>query len=280
MHRAEIRSKFDEIVAFAEVEKFLDTPVKHYSSGMYVRLAFAVAAHLEPDILVIDEVLAVGDQEFQRKCLGKLESVTKKEGRTVLFVSHNLAAVRHLCNRAILLQNGELVCTGEPCKVISRYINSAAAPSASGNYKHIQGDGLASITQIDIQRADSIESVFAIYDEMRISIHYKCKADLGPLDFFVLIYGDDGECLLSIFQRDSGTRSPSATLNGCVTLSFKTPFAPGRYLVSAGIFDSSRQFLDWVEFGESFQVEAGFADGRNYDNRLGRLSLIPTWILE
>ena len=101
MTRAEIKSKFDEIVAFAEVERFLDTPVKRYSSGMYVRLAFAVAAHLEPEILIVDEVLAVGDAEFQKKCLGKMHSVAAKENRTVLFVSHNLQAVQSLCDRAI-----------------------------------------------------------------------------------------------------------------------------------------------------------------------------------
>lgn len=107
MSRAEVKSKFDEIVEFSEIEKFLDTPVKRYSSGMYVRLAFAVAAHLEPEILIVDEVLAVGDAQFQKKCLGKMESVGK-EGRTVLFVSHNMGAIRKLCSRAILLKNGQV----------------------------------------------------------------------------------------------------------------------------------------------------------------------------
>src|SRR5205823_3835183 len=107
MSRAEIRKKFDEIVAFAEVEKFLDTPVKHYSSGMYVRLAFAVAAHLNPEILVVDEVLAVGDVAFQKKCLGKMGEVSRG-GRTVLFVSHNMAAIENLCSRAVVLHFGEL----------------------------------------------------------------------------------------------------------------------------------------------------------------------------
>ena len=105
MTQAETKAKFDEIVAFAEVEKFLDTPVKRYSSGMYVRLAFAVAAHLEPEILIVDEVLAVGDAEFQKKCLGKMKSVSASQ-RTILFVSHNMVAVASLCNRALLLENG------------------------------------------------------------------------------------------------------------------------------------------------------------------------------
>lgn len=121
MHRAEIKRKFDEIVAFAEVEKFLDTPVKRYSSGMYVRLAFAVAAHLEPEILIVDEVLAVGDAQFQKKCLGKMRSVSTKEGRTVLFVSHNMTAVRSLCNRVILLRAGQLVADAPTNEVLHVY---------------------------------------------------------------------------------------------------------------------------------------------------------------
>ena len=114
MRRAEIRRKFDEIVAFAEVEKFLDTPVKHYSSGMYVRLAFAVAAHLEPDILVVDEVLAVGDAEFQRKCLGKMEEVSRREGRTILVVSHNMGVVTSLCTKALWIHQGSIHDCGSP----------------------------------------------------------------------------------------------------------------------------------------------------------------------
>lgn len=123
MSRVEIRQKFDEIVAFSEVEKFLDTPVKRYSSGMYVRLAFAIAAHLEPEILVVDEVLAVGDAQFQKKCLGKMEDVSKQEGRTVLFVSHNTGVVAQLCNKAMLLDSGRIVTTGRTDAVIDRYIN-------------------------------------------------------------------------------------------------------------------------------------------------------------
>ncbi|HWE48843.1 MAG TPA: polysaccharide ABC transporter ATP-binding protein [Bryobacteraceae bacterium] len=126
MKKSEIRRKFDEIVDFAEVDKFVDTPVKHYSSGMYVRLAFAVAAHLEPEILVVDEVLAVGDAQFQKKCLGKLGEVSRG-GRTVLFVSHNMAAMRSLCGRAIWLAGGSVVADGEPDSVIGRYLSDGSA---------------------------------------------------------------------------------------------------------------------------------------------------------
>ncbi|HEY9045384.1 MAG TPA: ABC transporter ATP-binding protein [Ohtaekwangia sp.] len=122
MTRHEIRSKFDEIVAFSGVSQFIDTPVKRYSSGMYVRLAFAVAAHLEPDILIVDEVLAVGDAEFQKKCLGKMNEASRQEGRTILFVSHNMQAVTNLCHRAMLLQKGTMVTIGPSSQVVNQYL--------------------------------------------------------------------------------------------------------------------------------------------------------------
>src|SRR5262249_39772458 len=146
--------KFDEIVSFAEVERFLDTPVKRYSSGMYMRLAFAVAAHLEPEILVVDEVLAVGDSEFQKKCLGKMRDVAGL-GRTVLFVSHNMAAVRALCPRAVLLDAGRLIVTGPSDEVISRYVAQHASqpdfarePLRHGK-PHVVG---ATVSEIDVDR--------------------------------------------------------------------------------------------------------------------------------
>ncbi|HTT80656.1 MAG TPA: hypothetical protein VMF86_13335, partial [Stellaceae bacterium] len=122
MSRAEVRKKFDEIVAFAEVDKFLDTPVKRYSSGMYVRLAFAVAAHLEPEILIVDEVLAVGDAEFQKKCLGKMDEVSRRQGRTVLFVSHNMSAIAQLANRVVLLDGGSVSFDGPAREAIAAYL--------------------------------------------------------------------------------------------------------------------------------------------------------------
>jgi lipopolysaccharide transport system ATP-binding protein len=155
MTRSEIRARFDEIVAFAEVERFLDTPVKRYSSGMYMRLAFAVAAHLEPEILVVDEVLAVGDAEFQKKCLGKMRDVAGL-GRTVLFVSHNMAAVRALCRNALLLDKGRLVLAASSDEVISRYVAQHAAQTDFAraplrtNKPHITA---AAIREIDVVKA-------------------------------------------------------------------------------------------------------------------------------
>ena len=131
MKKAEIRRKLDDIVAFAEVEQFIDTPVKRYSSGMYVRLAFAVAAHLEPEILIVDEVLAVGDVQFQKKCLGKMGEVAKNEGRTVLFVSHNMGALRSLCSRAILLEHGRTIADSGVDEVVRTYLEREVGAPAS-----------------------------------------------------------------------------------------------------------------------------------------------------
>jgi lipopolysaccharide transport system ATP-binding protein len=150
MTKAEIRSKFDEIVAFSEVEEFIDTPVKRYSSGMYVRLAFAVAAHLEPEILIIDEVLAVGDQKFQAKCIGKMDAVART-GRAVLLVSHNLMIVNSLCNRAILLEKGVVVSEGVPNKVAEQYIGNATVLSGEVAWKAT--DPVASNGRLYLEKA-------------------------------------------------------------------------------------------------------------------------------
>jgi lipopolysaccharide transport system ATP-binding protein len=140
MRKTEITRRFDEIVAFAEIEKFLDTPVKHYSSGMYVRLAFAVAAHLDPEILVVDEVLAVGDLTFQKKCLGKMSEVSRG-GRTVLFVSHNMAAIENLCTRGVVLQQGKLTFDGKSKEAIQYYLNSLSLQRGSGHIVDLDGVG-------------------------------------------------------------------------------------------------------------------------------------------
>ena len=171
MHRAEIKKKFDEIVDFAEIEKFLDTPVKRYSSGMYVRLAFAVAAHLEPEILVVDEVLAVGDAQFQKKCLGKMEDVSAKEGRTVLFVSHNMGAVITLCNLGIFLNSGEISCNGNIKKVISAYNTS---------YYTISNCQPGVLYNIDVEQVDKAK--FQILNVTLLDNEYKLKDNLKTWD--------------------------------------------------------------------------------------------------
>ena len=175
MKKAEIRRKFDEIVSFAEVEKFIDTPVKHYSSGMYVRLAFAVAAHLEPEILVIDEVLAVGDAQFQKKCLGKIGDVAR-HGRTVLFVSHNMAPIKQLCSRALVMRKGELVCDSDADSGIEFYIQSAGTVDINTilDRKEREGNGRIRFTGVDL--ADEFgekDTVLRSGEDCQMILHYQ-----------------------------------------------------------------------------------------------------------
>ena len=151
MSRAEIKRKFDAIVAFAEIGKFLDTPVKRYSSGMYVRLAFAVAAHLEPEILIVDEVLAVGDLEFQKRCLGKMDEVSRREGRTVLFVSHNLSAVQTLCSAATLIRGGKAEAVGPTSHIVAGYVQSLYASSVTSVADRPDRKGCGKIRLIELQ---------------------------------------------------------------------------------------------------------------------------------
>jgi lipopolysaccharide transport system ATP-binding protein len=171
MGRAEITKKFDEIVAFAEVEKFLDTPVKHYSSGMYMRLAFAIAAHLDPDILIVDEVLAVGDAAFQKKCLGKMQNVSQQEGRTVLFVSHDMGAIRRLCPRAILLQGGQIHTNGDVNVAIHAYLGTQDQAWA------ISSHGTRAIAVKSVELMDvSGERISSCSTFDRLLIEFTCEA--------------------------------------------------------------------------------------------------------
>ncbi len=233
MRRAEIRRKFDEIVAFAEIEKFLDTPVKRYSSGMYVRLAFAVAAHLEPEILLVDEVLAVGDAEFQRKSLGKMSDVAKG-GRTVLFVSHNLAAIRRLCSHAFLIENGKLAFDGNVDKALTAYerlYKSAGGLIASSNFigplaGQIQFDqvlckqGGVEVSELNPQR------------EVEIEIHYLARRSFPTFDLKVAVFRDG---LLVTSCYDTPDEPPLRS--GHFISKFNIPaniFKPGIYTLGIG----------------------------------------------
>ena len=178
MTRAEIRRKLDEIIAFAEVEQFVDTPVKRYSSGMYVRLAFAVAAHLEPEILLVDEVLAVGDVQFQRKCIGKM-SQAAHHGRTVIFVSHNMAAVRNLCTRAVLLDRGRVAMTGTPDAVIAHYLATNAPASSTTLEMPEGGDTGARAICIHLSTPEGEpRALFRIGEPWRIRLEFELTRKL------------------------------------------------------------------------------------------------------
>jgi lipopolysaccharide transport system ATP-binding protein len=207
MRKAEIVSKFDEIVAFSEIERFLDTPVKHYSSGMYVRLAFSVAAHLNPEILVVDEVLAVGDMAFQKKCLGKMSEVSQG-GRTVLFVSHNMAAVQNLCRKGIVLNRGRLAFTGTAKDAIDYYLHSVSGSGAQG---HVID--LTNARRADTSRPPVLERLEFYTDgnapmngslpmgaALKVRVHFSLKA---PIDSFNVGLGFDNNFGQRVFTAHS-----------------------------------------------------------------------------
>ena len=206
MSRQEIAGKFDEIVDFAEVEKFLDTPVKFYSSGMYVRLAFAVAAHLEPEILVVDEVLAVGDTVFQKKCLSKMGAVAQ-EGRTVLFVSHNMGAVQRLCSRAILLDQGGIHLEGDVSEVIQAYVQMGLKRGGERKWEihDAPGSDVVKLQAVRILREDDrVSTSFTVRDPVFIEIEYCVLQEGIPLDVYCFLYNEMGVCVfVSIDNKDS-----------------------------------------------------------------------------
>ena len=214
MRKVEIESKFDEIVDFAEIDKFIDTPVKRYSSGMYVRLAFAVAAYLEPEILLVDEVLAVGDIEFQKKCLGKMRSVTG-EGRTILFVSHNMAAIRSLCPRTFLLENGELVSDTDTECAVAKYLDKNIAEGAIVSSKEFEANvegvinrnnpsiRLKEIALVDQQ--DLLRNVFHSDESFRVSVTYECLTIVHDLRVVVQIVDGENQPILTTQSTDDSS---------------------------------------------------------------------------
>ncbi len=184
MKKKEIAKKFDEIVSFAGIEKFLDTPVKYYSSGMYVRLAFSVAAHMEPDILIIDEVLAVGDAEFQKKCLNKMKNITKDQGRTILFVSHNMGAIKNLCPRSILLEKGELVSIGNTSDILDLYLNSKTKQNPDENIT--TGSILKNIKVTNQKEESVVTSGDTLNIRLKYETSYNTKIDGARVVFTVV----------------------------------------------------------------------------------------------
>ena len=276
MSRQEIKGKFDEIIAFAEVEQFLDTPVKRYSSGMYVRLAFAVAAHLEPEILIVDEVLSVGDARFQKKCLGKMNDVAK-EGRTVLFVSHNLAAVQNLCGTTLLLEDGQITERGQASQVVQRYLSNGSngtrsvwraeeSESADGNeiYEPL------SLALVDSNR-ESIEEKVTRDKEVFVEIVFDLLEPDELLMLGVSIFNDQGELLFRSLHTD-GPRSEWPVLEkGRNVLRMRLPVEymnAGDYRV---VLDGSLYRKKWLNNPHSMDISVGFSIGPP-------LSRSPYWI--
>lgn len=236
MSRVEIKSKFDAIVDFAEVERFLDTPVKRYSSGMYVRLAFAVAAHMEPEILIVDEVLAVGDAQFQKKCLGRMEAVGR-EGRTVLFVSHNMGVINQLCSSCILLDNGRVAMSGETAVVTKKYIEVGVESFGLGAERSFVADEKKDFQVLGVRLKNSAGEVSQQYscdEDLFVEMDLCSRREIPGLRGYFGIFGKDGT---QILENDSVDVLPNVLDNltlGNYKSTVKLPnrlLAPGEYTV-------------------------------------------------
>lgn len=249
MSRREITAKFDEIVDFAEVEEFLDTPVKRYSSGMYVRLAFAVAANLDPEVLIVDEVLAVGDSQFQRKCLGKMKDFSTSEGRTVLFVSHSMASVRALCTSALWLDHGEVRLRGSSLEVIQAYLESSMESAAStqslAEMRRAPGQGeRLRITRVTLNDGESVQHA----ERLTVQIDYEVSEPVPDAAFGVGFSSPEGVRMLSIDSDLGGERRDLTTPHaGSVTLSLPSlKLQPGRYGLDVGARSGEHVGLDYL----------------------------------
>jgi lipopolysaccharide transport system ATP-binding protein len=258
MTKAEIRGKLDEIIAFSGVEEFIDTPVKRYSSGMNVRLAFAVAAHLDPEILVIDEVLAVGDAAFQKKCLGKMSDVARG-GRTILFVSHDLTSVSRLCHRTVLLNAGRVEAIGTPPEIIAQY---TAGDSVSGNgYADLSvradrsGSGDAMFRTAELIGPAGRTEAFEFGQPLTVRLEIDVQTEIGPALAAVSILTENGSPVHDMYNID-GDCSWVASPGGHV-LSVTIPalrLYPARYVVELWLGDQSSNRLDYVRNALSFRV--------------------------
>jgi lipopolysaccharide transport system ATP-binding protein len=267
MRRAEIARKFDDIVEFAEVNRFIDTAVKHYSSGMYVRLAFAVAAHLEPEILLVDEVLAVGDLGFQRKCVGKMGEVAR-DGRTILFVSHNMAAVQSLCTAAHLLSEGRLAYSGTTSDVVAMYLSSFRESSSVSLDERSDraGDGSIRFTDMRVESADgtACEAIQSGQD-VQFSVSYRaCKGGLRHVEMSIDIFAESGQCMLIMNSEMAGRGFESIPDTGRFTCRIdRFPLSPGEYFATL-FCRVNGSISDWVQHACVVRVEAGdfFGSGR------------------
>jgi lipopolysaccharide transport system ATP-binding protein len=272
MTRAEIRCKFDEIIAFAEVEKFLDTPVKQYSSGMYVRLAFAVAAHLEPEILIVDEVLAVGDAEFQKKCLGKMDEVSHREGRTVLFVSHNMGVLSKLCNQAIWLDHGSILDHGPAAELTTKYLSHSRRSAG----RVVRVAELPRPHQNDDFRL-RIEELKWISpwplrqgERTRARITFSTKAPISDLAMGILFRNVEGNQLMECCSDLSdGTRRnlPAAGRYSSTIEIDSLPLAPGAYVLDIGCRSGDIHNVDYIPGCVEVDVMPG---SRTLSHTIGR----------
>lgn len=282
MDKQEIRRNLDEIIDFAEIGQFIDTPVKRYSSGMYVRLAFAVAAHLKPDILIVDEVLAVGDLAFQRKCLGKME-LAGRAGRTVLFVSHNLTAVNQLCSRCIMLSGGRLVKEGSSAEVVSYYVSSTESDKrASREYPGPTGDVEAKIRKLSVMdRSGHVASLVDLSDGFSIQVEYELYLAVTGMTVGLQIIAVEGaQTVISLSDSELDLSRLESRGPGYCSARIDIPgklLNTGPYQLRAGI--STRfKIIDVVE-DVTFEVhdKVGIVQALGYERKNSLLALQLPW---
>lgn len=272
MTKAEIRKRFDEIVEFSGYENFIDTPVKRYSSGMWVRLAFAVAAHLDPEILIVDEVLAVGDAAFQEKCLGKMEKVAG-EGRTVLLVSHNMSTIQQICKQCVLFKDGRLHMSGEPSDVVSNYLSESRTATSLDlrDWNDRSGNGVARLTRLAILNESGDQtSVFPVGSSICFDLDAEYYQPLLDASFEIIIHDANGEPLVHLRSDHDGLRVGRVEKNLSVTGRVSNiGLYPGRYFVSARMAAAGRN-VDFPRLCGSFQIIPA-------PGEFGDLRLNPKW---
>ena len=286
MTKREIDSKFDEIVDFSGVERFLDTPTKRYSSGMQVRLAFAVAAHLEPEVLVVDEVLAVGDADFQQKCLAKMQSVSQ-QGRTVLFVSHNVPAVERLCSRAILIKNGKLSIDSSVNAALEGYLTSTRKPSLQKGFFQLNVDSTESNLRYlhVLDQHDVGCSEISSGSRMKIRIGYQTTRPIIDPRFAIVIRDSSHSNVFMLNSRFHHGRLPDLSSSGELSVEIdNVPLIPGRYFLETwlrGTIDGQLHSIDHhLSAGEFIVQDADiFGTGEIYSSRHGSALVPSTWVL-
>jgi lipopolysaccharide transport system ATP-binding protein len=270
MRKAEIDRQFDKIVAFAEVEKFLDTPVKRYSSGMYVRLAFGVAAHLETEVLLVDEVLAVGDAQFQKKCFEKMREIGT-QGRTILFVSHNMSAVRSICAQALIVEKGAVVAQGEINETVDRYLSRIAAPVSRPATVETNN---FSVDSVEIESNSG--PVIKTFDSVQVKVRFLPKTDIQDPGLYVSILTSESRRLTGLDLRDFITTA-SLRAGQPAELGFtieSLPLLPGCYQLEIHLKDMARGLVEIVPQIFEFEVaETEVYGGRKLDSWFGNVGL-------
>lgn len=280
INRRDIARKFDQIVDFAGVAKFIDTPVKRYSSGMYVRLAFAVAAHLEPEILIVDEVLAVGDAAFQKKCLGKMGEAAL-EGQTVIFVSHNMAAIQRLCDRAILLDGGCIVASGETADVVSHYLEQGASTSLAWT-RSSPPPTAAYFQRVYVSGDNGEELEYVTTDSsLRVSMEFVVKHRARNLQLSVGLLDDNGDQIFGSSPQDSGLASPTEAGEYRASISLPAEILlPKTYGVRVALWEPGVGGIDIVD-PLRFTAQETASRGNNAPGgRPGHLAIHCDWMMD